>query len=201
MPRIEFLKFLGRRNKAELTPALDKTAQITQIALDAQKIWFDRRIKDKDRESCYKAEAEKLLGFMTPELLNDPNFYGGLDPKTHIRVLELLSIFIPDVKPEKFESIPGNVVIVSYLKGLVRHKGLISEEQNGDDVLYVDYDDSAVRIIRSEPTIKMPKYYLDSIFREDVGLPPKHDRPGVRLEKKYEHVVRAPGEQRRPKIQ
>lgn len=200
MSKFEILKFLGKGRSSEGTPVLDKPVQIAQIALNAPQIWHNRG-NPESRNRRYREEAEKLLGFMTPELVNDPNFYGELDPKTHIRVLELLSIFIPAVKPEKFESIPGNAIIVNYLKGLVRHKGLISPGQNGDDVTSVDYVDSAVRIIRSEPSIKMPKYYLDSIFREDVGLPPKHDRPGVPLEKKYEDVVRAPGEQRKPKIQ
>lgn len=196
MSKFEFLKFLGRGHRAELTPSLDKSAQIAQIALNAPQIWHNRG-NPESRNRRYREEAEKLLGFMTPELVNDPNFYGELDPKTHIRVLELLRKFIPDVKPEKFESIPGNAVIVNYLKGLVRHKGLISSEQNGDDITSVDYVDSAVRRIRSGSRI--PKYYLDSVFGENIGLPPKHDRPGVPLEKKYEDVVRTPGEQQRPK--
>lgn len=202
MPRIEFPKFLGRGHRAEITPVLDKTAKIKDIAINASKIWFDRRIKDNDRKSRYMVAAQELLNLLNPDFLKNPKFYNDLSPDTHIRVLQLLSEFVPTVKSEEFQSSRTHRVVVNYLVGLIDHKGFISAEQNGVDSTPMDDINSAVCRIRSES--RMPQYYLDDIFGENVGRPPERDKRGdnesrvISLDH-YRKVVKAPGEQRKQK--
>ena len=173
MSKFELLKFLGRGRRAEGTPVLDKTAQIEKIALNAGKIWFDRK---KNKIERYRTEAEKLLSLITPELLEDSSFYGRFTPNAHIRVLQLLNEFVPKGKSEEFQSGPSHEIVFSYLVGLIGHKGLISPDQNGVDTMSMDNVNMAVRRLHSESG--MPKYYLDAIFGENVGVFPERDLRG-----------------------
>ena len=193
MSKFELLKFLGRGRSREVIPVLDRTAQIEQIAINASKIWFDRKGNSENKIRRYREAAEKLLPLLTSKLLEDPDFYRRLGLDVNMRVLQLLSELVPKQKSEEFQSSSEHRVIAGYLNDLGKHNGLIPFEQNGGDSTSM-HSDSAVRLLRSRST--MPQYLLDDIFEENIGLPPKRDRPGVPLEKKYEDVVRAPGEQR-----
>lgn len=137
------------------------------------------------------------MQLISPEFLEASNFYEKLSQDSHSRVLQLLSTFVPDQsKYEDFQTSPTHEVLVSYLIGFVRHNPLFSHEEiNG--VKSMDTINKAVRYLRTESG--MPPYYLNSVFKENIGRAPERDRPGVPLGKKYEDVVRAPGEQRKPK--
>lgn len=183
-------------SKIEALSDFDKSLQpIEGIACLAPKIWIDRK---GAKHSRYNAEAEKILPFITPELLEDPNFYSNLSRNTHIRVLQLLSTFVPDLESEEFNGDPTHAIIVSYLNGFVQHKELLFSEQNGNHFMSKDLKskNQAVNLLRVESG--MPQYYLDNIFGENVGRPPERNRPEIPLVKKsYSDVVRAPGEQRK----
>src|SRR3989338_3177926 len=193
MSKFEILKLLGRGRSREVIPVLDRTSQIEQIAINASKIWFDRKGNSENKIRRYREAAEKLLPLLTSKLLEDPDFYRRLGLDVNMRVLQLLSELVPKQKSEEFQSSSEHRVIAGYLNDLGKHNGLIPFEQNGGEFTSI-HSDSAVRLLRSRST--MPQYLLDDIFEENIGLPPKRDRPGVPLEKKYEDVVRAPGEQR-----
>ena len=177
MPNFETLRLLGRRNQKD-APVLGVSDSIIQITKDALDILVQGKGSPEAKRKRYRKEAERLLDLITSKLLEDPDFYRQVDPDVNMRALRLLNELVPKQKSEEFQSSPEHRVIAGYLNDLGKHNRLIPLEQNGGDSTSI-YSDLAVRRIRSES--RMPSYYLDNIFGENIGRPPERDKHSSNL--------------------